>query len=155
MFGNATHSKSAKRKREEEKLSNLFQREELLDRIRTVDTFLQEQQDQSRFGLKLNGHKVDINRDDLVRQINGFLRVIRDRIRRSTSYRFEAFYVVDVMLPLVQKTSIVFRVLCLHTMCSPARHSIAAASGKQACCSATVSDAGNHSLLAYFCALAT
>ncbi len=82
--------KSAKRRKEEEKLSKLFQREELLDRIRTLDTFLQEQQDQSRFGLNRNGHKVDINRDDLLRQLNGFLQVIRDRIKRSTSYRFEA-----------------------------------------------------------------
>ncbi len=89
----AAASKNARRKREDEKLSNLFQRQEILDRIQTVDAFLQEQQDQSRFGLHLDGNKMDIKRDDLLRQVNGFLKIVDDRIERSTSYRsvFEAF----------------------------------------------------------------
>jgi hypothetical protein len=87
MFGGAAVAKTARRRREDAKLSKLFQREELLDRIRTVDGFLQEQQDLSRFGLNLDGHRVEIKREDLIRQINGFLRIIRDRCHRSTSYR--------------------------------------------------------------------
>jgi hypothetical protein len=87
MFAVAAAAKSARKRREEERLSSLFQRDEILSRIRVLDAFLNEQQQESKFGLNLENHTVDITREDLLKQINGLVLVVKDRIARSTSYR--------------------------------------------------------------------